>query len=129
MIQSFYIPGQLPGLNKIIKASISRHPKFKDAKFTGYARMKNEMMDRIGLFIIQAHLKPVKEAYIEFQWHELTKKRDPDNIAAGGRKFILDALVKAGILKNDGWAQIQGFHDTFFVDKRNEGVGVIINGN
>ena len=105
MIQSMFIPGILPGLNEIIKASISRHPKFKDAKFTGYARMKNEMMDRIGLYIIQARLKPVKEAYIEFQWNERGKKRDPDNIACG-KKFILDALVKSGILKGDGWKQI-----------------------
>ena len=103
-MQSFFIPGTLPSLNEIIAASKSGH-----GKYNAYARMKNEMMDRIGLFIIQAHLKPVKEAYIEFQWHELTKKRDPDNIAAGGRKFILDALVKAGILKNDGWAQIPYF--------------------
>ena len=122
-MQSFFIPGILPGLNEIIASSKSGH-----GKSNAYARLKNEMMDRIGLFIIQAHLKPVKEAYIEFQWHERNRKRDPDNIAAG-KKFILDALVKAGILKNDGWAQIIGFHDTFFVDKRNEGVGVIINGN
>ena len=122
-MQSFFIPGILPGLNEIISASKSWH-----GKYNAYARMKTEMMDRIGLFIIQAHLKPVKEAYIEFQWHELTKKRDPDNIAAG-KKFILDALVHAGILKGDGWAQIIGFHDTFFVDKRNQGVSVIINGN
>ncbi len=89
--------------------------------------MKNEMMDKIGLYIIQARLKPVKEAYIEFQWNERGKKRDPDNIACG-KKFILDALVKSGILKGDGWKQIQGFHDTFMVNKRQEGVGVIING-
>ena len=56
---------------------------------------------------------PVKTAYLRFTWGEPNKKRDPDNIAAGGRKFILDALVHSGILPNDGWANVTGWCDVF----------------
>ena len=34
-----------------------------------------------------------------------------------GRKDIQDTLVKMGALKNDGWENIEGFSDSFAVDK------------
>lgn len=46
-----------------------------------------------------------------------------DNIAFA-KKFILDALVKKGVLKDDGWKWVKGFTDEFFVDKKNPRVEV-----
>lgn len=43
-----------------------------------------------------------------------------------GRKVIQDALVRAGVLKNDGWAQIEGFSDEFRVDEKHPRVEVEI---
>jgi Holliday junction resolvase RusA-like endonuclease len=38
-------------------------------------------------------------------WNEPNRRRDPDNVQAG-IKFILDGIVKAGILPNDGWKNV-----------------------
>ena len=44
----------------------------------------------------------------------------------GGRKYILNALVMAKIIPNDGWEWVGDFHDTFSVDRRNPGIEVTI---
>ena len=46
-----------------------------------------------------------------------------DNVAFA-RKFVQDALVRCGVLKNDGWAQVENFTDAFSVDKKNPRVEV-----
>ena len=43
-----------------------------------------------------------------------------------GRKVIQDALVQAHTLKNDGWNEITGFSDEFFVDAHNPRIEVEI---
>ena len=43
-----------------------------------------------------------------------------------GQKFIIDGLVKAGVLKNDGWAQIGDLNHSFEVDKENPRIEVIL---
>lgn len=53
--------------------------------------------------------KPVK-AY--FTWVEENKRRDLDNISFA-KKFILDALVQAEILKDDNRKIVRGFEDVF----------------
>ena len=49
-----------------------------------------------------------------------------DNISSFGRKVIQDALVDCGVLKNDGWKNISGFTDMFFVDSQNPRIEVIL---
>jgi hypothetical protein len=63
-----------------------------------------------------------------FEWREADAHRDPDGIAAGGRKLVLDGLVKAGILPSDGARVIQGFVDHFSYGVP-PGVDVTILGN
>jgi hypothetical protein len=58
-------------------------------------------------------------------WHCKDKRKDKDNISAG-KKFILDGLVEAGILKSDGFNYIASFHDTFFVDSQNPRIEITI---
>jgi Holliday junction resolvase RusA-like endonuclease len=53
---------------------------------------------------------------IEFTWFVKNAKKDPDNISFA-KKFILDGLVKNGILKNDGYKQINSFRDFFVIDE------------
>lgn len=45
---------------------------------------------------------------------------------AAGKKFILDALVSAGILTGDGRQNVVGFSDEFHVDKANPRVVITI---
>lgn len=42
------------------------------------------------------------------------------------KNFFFDALVKSGTISNDGWANIAGFKDSFFIDKFNPRVEVEI---
>lgn len=53
---------------------------------------------------------------MRFEWHERTQKRDADNIASA-KKFILDALVKSGVLEDDSRKYVKGFYDTIIDDK------------
>ena len=63
---------------------------------------------------------------IDYILYEKNKKRDLDNISSFGRKVIQDALVDNGILKNDGWEDVVGFSDSFYIDKENPRIEVII---
>ena len=63
--------------------------------------------------------------FIEFSWYCKNQRVDPDNIAFG-KKFVLDGFIKAGILSNDGWNDIKGFEDKFFIDKENPRVEIKI---
>lgn len=49
---------------------------------------------------------------IHFHWIEENKRRDLDNICFA-KKFILDALVKAGKLADDNRKNVTAFIDTF----------------
>jgi len=60
------------------------------------------------------HFSPWCEpVMIWFTWREGDAHRDPDGVSSGGRKLVLDGLVKAGILASDGARRIRGFVDNF----------------
>ena len=89
-----------------------------------YANMKK---DYTALVMIYAENIPkiTKKADFTFTWYRKDRRSDPDNIA-GGIKFILDGLVKAGKLENDGWKQINSIVHKFEVDKENPRVEIEI---
>ena len=109
------IPGELPDLNAIIAASKSHYGK--------YSRLKAEYTNLVVW--LSKSLPPMDRVYISCHWICKDKRRDMDNVAVG-IKFILDGLVKAGVLKNDGWKQIAGIGHRFSVDKDNPRVEVIL---
>jgi hypothetical protein len=121
VIQTLWIPGQLPGQNDIITEA-----KGYGGKGYGYARLKRQWTDTIVLLIKAERLQPIERARLGFSYSEKTKRRDPDNIAGGAHKLICDSLVTAGILPGDGWAHVAGFSDTWRVDKAHPGVLVTI---
>lgn len=122
--QGFFIVGRLPGLNELLEARSSKR-RF-GAKGNVYASMKKQYGDSIYWQAYKAALCHMAQVRITFTWIETDRMRDPDNIAAGGRKIILDALVKAGVLDDDGWKQIHGWQDIFKIDKANPGVDVLL---
>lgn len=107
MIYKAEIPIKMPSLNEYITEC--RRNKFAGAKF------KRHYEDVIALYT--RHLphikKPVK---IQFVWVEASWRRDLDNVSFG-KKFILDALVKQGVLIDDGQRFVVGLADTFQHDK------------
>ena len=107
MIKEFIIPFRLDGLNEYTKANRT------SAAVGAAMKRRNEafVLDAIhDAGLIGVHFEePVK---IFFHWNEETHRRDLDNIAFA-KKFILDALVKSEVLKNDNWECVRGFSDTF----------------
>lgn len=98
---------KLPSLNEYI--NVCRANKFQASKF------KKDIENDIGIFIarLPKYENPIK---IHFHWIEGNKKRDLDNVAFA-KKFILDAMVKFGKLKDDNRKCVTAFSDTFSYGK------------
>ncbi len=104
------IPLKLPSLNDYTRAC-------RTNKYLG-AKMKSQLEKQIGLYLIglPKFEKPVK---IKFIWVEGNKKRDLDNICFA-KKFILDAMVKYGKLKDDNRKFVTAFEDDFKYETKNK---------
>lgn len=113
------IPGKLPGLNEYIKAE--RGNRYAAAKVKCETEELIRWAARQCLKGVQFS-RPVRMMY---RWYEPNRRRDKDNIAFA-RKFIQDALVREGVLRNDGWDDIDGFTDRFLVDANSPRVEVFI---
>ena len=98
---------KLPSLNEYI--NVCRTNKYKAAKY------KENIEAQITWFLkaMPQYKHPIK---IHFHWIEGNKRRDLDNVAFA-KKFILDAMVKAGKLKNDNRKCVTAFTDTFSYSK------------
>jgi hypothetical protein len=118
-----WIEAKFPSLNEWIAAA-----KKGRGKFNAYSRLK-DTFDRVVALQIGAQ-KPMayNKVRILFRWEETNRKRDPDNFIAGGRKPIMDGLILAGVISNDGWDNVTGFADTFQCGDCN-GVTLILEGD
>jgi hypothetical protein len=112
--QAMFIPGPLPGMNDYISTG---------SRFI-YGHDKKKWQSIITHAIKTHGLGPMPSAWFRFQWREKAKRRNPDNFAAIGKKFIFDALVHVGILENDGWGEILGWEDRWCIDADSPGVYV-----
>ena len=116
MNQTFEIPGRLPGMNEYSNAC-------RSFAYKG-ARMKRDAEEAVMWAAKAAKLKPMKPGVVvSITWIEPNMRRDKDNIRTGV-KFILDGLVKAGILDNDKWHWIADIRDSWMVTKANPRVVV-----
>jgi Holliday junction resolvase RusA-like endonuclease len=110
LTQRLVIPGRLPGLNEII-AGAKHH-------WASYAKEKKNLTHRVGVLARAAALRTISSrCAVRFSWFESDRRRDLDNICVG-QKFILDGLVSAGILPDDGWKWISGLEHRFHLDKK-----------
>lgn len=60
---------------------------------------------------------------LDIIWIETKKKRDPDNVFTGV-KFILDSIVKSGMIKDDDRDHVKSIKSHIEVEKDR---GVVIN--
>ena len=117
MTQRLTIPGRFQSLNDVI-ASAKSHPLV-------YAKEKRTHTQKVMVLAMAARLKKIERpCCIRISWYEQTRRRDQDNIAAGGTKPILDGLQEAGILPTDGWKWITGLEHRFHIDKDNPRIEV-----
>ena len=115
----FKIEGVLPGLNDYTAANRSN--------VHAGSQMKKKAEERV-MTAIDRDLPGVRvtsPVWITFIWNEPTKRRDLDNVAFA-KKFILDGMVKAGLLQNDDQIHVKGFQDLFFHSPKNGSVEVIL---
>lgn len=121
MTYTLIIPGALPGLNEYIRAE--RGTKGKQKAATMKRKTENAIIKAIKNQLPEVNL--LGGVVIHYTWVEKNKRRDKDNVAFA-KKFIQDALVKTGVIPNDGWENIRDFTDSFALDPKNPRVEVKI---
>ena len=108
----FRIYGKLPGLNEYTKANRSN-------QYAGSTMKKKA--ENIVIWSIKRDLPDVVikvPVTVDFRWIEANRKRDLDNICFA-KKFILDGMVKSGLIANDNWSHVTGFVDHFELGDEN----------
>lgn len=120
MKYKFVISGRLNNLNDYTNACRTHRQKGSN--------MKRKNAQKVLQFIYEQlpRVRIKKPITITYTWYEKDRRRDLDNVSSFGRKVIQDALVKAGVLRNDGWKEIRGFSDRFAVDAENPRIEVEI---
>ena len=116
------ISGELPALNEIIAL-------LKKGK--GSYQPYNDIKQQLSIMIMYQCRKQLKgkkfnKVFLHIIWYCKNKKKDKDNIAAGGLKILLDSMVHAKVIENDGWKNVEGFSHKFEVDKSNPRVEILI---
>lgn len=100
----YTIKGSLPTLNQ--HDSANRANKFLGAK------MKKESTELVEIQM-RGKQKITKPCTISFHWY-ISNRSDPDNIRFSC-KYILDGMVKAGILPDDTQKWVMGFDGDSFI--------------
>ena len=120
MVYKFVIDGRMPGINELI--AYNRTNIYK-----GAALKKNN--EHIAMLCINkqiGNLHIYNPVVLHYMFVEPNTKRDHDNVASFAMKVIQDALVRCGVLENDGWKNIHGFTCDFAVDKKKPRIEVTI---
>lgn len=120
MIYKLTIQGWLDGLNEYTAAN--RANPYRGGKM-------KKVNEELIIWSIRQQLRGLhinKKVNIHYKFYEKNKRRDKDNIASTAMKFIQDSLVKCGVLKGDGWKEIEGFTHEFYVDKKNPRIEVYL---
>lgn len=101
------VKGELTSLNDYTTAN--RESRYSGAQLKKdndeYVMWQTKGLEKLKHYPVHVHIHWVKRNY----------KIDPDNTAFA-KKFILDALVKNKILRNDGHREIEGFSDSYEID-------------
>lgn len=105
------INGAFPGLNEFISANRKRAGNWSCGN-----DMKKHEQNRVAYQLPRWHTE--RPVYIRYVFYCKNRKMDKDNIAGFFHKIFQDALVARGCIPNDGWNNITGFSDTFYVDPK-----------
>lgn len=110
----FEVSGRLPSLNDYIFACRSHWSKGAKMK----ERTETDIIWAIRAARLKGHCRKTdRPVIIHFEWHESDRRRDLDNIYSA-KKYILDAMQKEGIIKNDNRKYVTGLYDTIVDDDK-----------
>lgn len=120
MKQKFVIEGRLGSLNDYIL-------ECRKSPYCGN-HFKHEQQNKVKKAIGESDLIRIQEYPLRviFLYFESSKKRDLDNISGWAHKCVMDTLVQEQIIDNDGWKQINGYSDYFYIDKEHPRVEVYL---
>ena len=108
MRASFTIRGRMPSLNEYVDRERAN-------RFAG-AKMKRAETERAGLeAVAQGVPRFPGPVAVTFTWVEANRRRDLDNVAFA-KKFILDGLVRAGVIDSDSPRHVVALEDRFACD-------------
>lgn len=117
------IPVRLPGMNEYTK--MMRTNAYAGASF------KKKWQEKVEFFLT-GHREDFKDIklpiVLNYEYYEANKRRDHDNVSGFAHKIIQDAMVEVGLIPNDGWNEISGYTDTFYVDRDFPRIEVWIDG-
>ena len=117
--QTIILDGELPAINEIIATTKSHWSK--------YSRVKKANTNIVAAEALKQKLNPIiNRADIVFFHYRKNKRKDPDNVAGGAAKIILDGLVKSGVLKNDTMEFVNTLVHCFEICKKNPRIEVIL---
>lgn len=113
-INGFTVYGRLPSLNDYINACRSHWSKGATLK----RQTEEDIIWQIRGARNKGLLNPVSgPVAVSFEWHESDQRRDWDNIISA-KKYILDAMQRAGIIPNDNRKTVVGLSDTLIDDTK-----------
>lgn len=116
-VLSAFIPNLFPSLNEILRV------RSQDRRH-GWSGMKKACESAVDKVLNTAKMLPKIPYHVEFRWVEWNARRDPDNIASGGCKPVFDALIKIGIIEDDGWDYFGRIVHEFSIAESKEDIGV-----
>lgn len=111
-----WIPSRLPGLNELLNAKGTVR-----GAWNGYNEQKCMWYGRVKLLCLARGIGIQPPGFLTMLYLEKDRRRDPDNVVAGGTKLLLDSLVGAGVLRGDGWDDNLGFIGFWTCRKGREG--------
>jgi hypothetical protein len=129
---SIWFPFKFPNFNELIadaskvRQKRRRSPLEKKQVVPAYAETKRRWTSIVVAWCRQKGYAVLPGCWeFTYLFVEENMRKDPLNIAAGAVKMIEDGLVKAGVMENDGWAQVSSLHCYFAStkDKETHGLG------
>jgi hypothetical protein len=110
IIKHLTLRSYIPTLNEYIKVERTRRIGAILA-----SKLKREVEANLMGEMLSQGIGKFKNVKLYYMWYRTSRREDKDNIAYG-QKFVQDSLVKIGVIKNDGWKEIEGFEHDFDVD-------------
>lgn len=111
-VNCFTIEERLPGLNEYTRACRTHWSRGSDFK----RRVEESIIWYIKAAKGARTLRPTSgRIVLHIEWHESDMRRDVDNIVFA-KKFILDAMQKAGIIPDDNRKHVAGVFDEIIDD-------------
>lgn len=116
MIYALDIPGKLPTLNEYSDAERACRYKGSGLKRRTQAGIRALCA---GAPRFDGHV------YVGFAWVRPDRRCDKDNVAFA-KKFVLDALQEAGVIKRDSWNLCTPYDHSFRVNPNNPRTVVVV---